>query len=274
MLWESADPADALKQRFGFASAATAATWVKETLGACWGIEVDQCDRLVISAWNAMAWVIAGDRRLIAKWSAFPKIFPRLNDAASVTVWLHERGIPVAVPIQAVDGRRLVEVSNGERGRFRSKLPLPGNRFLVGVLPVLDGELLDVADHRQVVHAGQTLAAVHVALAAYAHPVEGRRPVNGKQLVHNDFRSANLLHDGAKISAVLDLEEITFDTRVADLAKAAVMLGTRYRDWAPTPADVRATFIDGYSSCVALTHEDRRCLDSKVSSVLAAKWWT
>ena len=71
----------------------------------------------------------------------------------------------------------------------------------------------------------------------------------------------------------MDLEEITYDTRVADLAKAAVMLGTRYRDWAPTTVEVRTTFIDSYSSCFRLTPQDRRELDTKVSEVLAAKWW-
>jgi homoserine kinase type II len=69
------------------------------------------------------------------------------------------------------------------------------------------------------------LATVHDALAAYPHqtPRGGVRP-EPKQLVHNDFRSANILHEGTKITAVLDLEELTYDTRVADLAKSAVLL--------------------------------------------------
>ena len=144
---------------------------------------------------------------------------------------------------------------------------------MVGVLPVVDGNLLDVGDHHQVAQAGRMLAAVHDALAAYKGPVEGRRRSGNDQLVHNDFRSANLLHDGAKISAVLDLEEITYDTRVADLAKAAVMLGTQYRDWSPTRADVRTAFINSYSTCFPLTPEDHRELDARISAVLAAKWW-
>ena len=229
MLWESTEPAGALKQRFGFDNSIVAATWVTETLAASWDITVDHCDRIVISGWNAMAWISAGESPLIVKWSAFPKVFPRLKDAASVTVWLHERHIPVARPIQAVDGRHLVDTTNHARGRFRSKLALPGSRFLVGVLPVLGGDLLDTDDNAQVVDAGQMLAAVHDALASYPHPVEGRRPSGDEQLVHNDFRAANLLHDAKAITAVLDLEEITFDTRSADLGKAAVMLATRYR---------------------------------------------
>ena len=273
MLWESTDPHDALKKRFGFQSAAIAATWVADTLSATWGISVDQCDRLVISAWNAMAWITADERRLIAKWSAIPSLFGRLKDLSSVTEWLHGHDIPVAVPIATLDGRRLVEVANEARGRLRSKLPLPGNRFLVGVVPVLDGNLLDIGDHDQVAEAGRVLAAVHDALAAYTGPVDGRRRSGDDQLVHNDFRSANLLHDGARISAVLDLEEITYDKRVADLAKAAVMLGTQYRDWAPTPADVRTAFIDSYSTCFPLTLDDHRELDAKIFAVLAANGW-
>ncbi len=259
MLWERADPGDALTSRFGFPSAVAAATWVTETLDARWGIAVDRCDELVISGWNAMAWCTAGDRRLIAKWSAVPMRFGRLRDAASVTVWLEACGIPVAAPISAIDGRRLTEE--------------PGRHFLLGVLPVLDGHLLDVGDERHVVDAGEMLAAVHDALAAYPEPVEGRRRSGKDQLVHNDFRSANVLHDGVGITGVLDLEDITFDTRLADLAKAAVLLATRYRDWAPTAADVRATFIHSYASCVPLTAQDHRELDARMTAVLAANGW-
>lgn len=273
MLWEPTDPNDALETRFGFRTTAEVATWVTETLSGVWGISVDRVDRVVISAWNAMVWVAAGERDLIVKWSALPSVFARLEDAAAVTVWLDRHEVPVAVPIATFDGRRLVEVGNSARGRLRSKLPRPGARFLVGVLPVLDGELLDVADERHVIDAGEMLATVHNVLGGYADPVAGRRPTNGDQIVHNDFRSANVLHDGTRITAVLDLEEITYGRRVADLAKAAVMLGTRYRDWAPTPVAARTTFIDSYSERSPLTDADRRDLEAEMSAVLAAEWW-
>lgn len=273
MLWESTDPNDVLKERFGFESVVDVTTWLAETLPVVWGIAVGHLDRVVISGWNAMAWIAADDRHLIVKWSALPTVFPRLVDASAVTVWLDQHEIPVASPIASLDGRRLVEVGNDAGGHLRSGLREPDSRFLVGVLPVRDGTLLDVSDHRQVVDAGEMLAALHETLDAYPGAVGGRLPSAGEQLVHNDFRSANILHDGSRISAVLDLEEITFGKRVADLAKAAVMLGAQYRDWAPTPVEVRIAFIDSYSTRCPLTAEERHELTSEMTKVLAAKWW-
>ncbi len=273
MLWEEVDADQALVKRFGFTTAAAASAWVTETLATRWGIGVDRCERLVISGWNAMAWVTAGQCHLIAKWSALPNRFSHLKDAASVTASLGRSGVPVPTPMSALDGACLVELPNHTRGRLRSALPLPGSRFLVGVLPVLDGELLDVDDETQVVQAGEMLAFVHDALALYSDPVDGRRPVRGEQLVHNDFRSANLLHDGVQISGVLDLEEIKHDTPIADLAKAAVLLGTRYRHWAPTTPDVRSTFIASYGARIPLTSADKRELDARIAAVLNASWW-
>jgi homoserine kinase type II len=71
-------------------------------------------------------------------------------------------------------------------------------------------------------------ATLHEALAAYPHRIDGGRPTGQQQLVHNDFRSANILHGGTSITAVLDFEDVTYRTRVVDLAKATVLLGTRY----------------------------------------------
>ena len=85
------------------------------------------------------------------------------------------------------------------------------------------------------------LATVHEALAAYPHRVDGGRPARHEQLVHDDFRSANILHDGATISAVLDLEEVRYDARVADLITKATPVYTAL-DSAPkaglTPTDI------------------------------------
>lgn len=102
--------------------------------------------------------------------------------------------------------------------------------------------------------------------------MNGRTGSDGEQLVHNDFRSANVLHDGARVTAVLDLEEIKHDNRLGDLAKAAVMLGCRYRDWAPTTEDVRETFIDAYSSRLPLRDAQRRELDRRIAEQIKAPW--
>lgn len=140
MLWEADDPAEQLTRRFGFHDRASAAEWVADALQGHWDLDVTGCDRLVISAWNVMAWVATDDRRLIAKWSALPQRFAHLVDAARVATWLDTCGIPVAAPIPATDGRLLVEFGNEAKGRLRSRLSLPGRQFLLGVLPVVEGE--------------------------------------------------------------------------------------------------------------------------------------
>jgi homoserine kinase type II len=251
MLWESVDAAEALTTRFGFASAASAADWASDALWDGWAIAVDHCDRLVISAGNVLAWVTADDRRLIAKWSAFPLLFPRLADTATLTVWLQTGGIPVAAPLPAMDGRLRLELKN----------------VSLGVYPVVDGDLLDADDPIQVTEAGHMLARLHETLAVYPHRIDGGGPTRHDRLVHNDFRSANLLHDGTRITAVLDFEEVTYDTRVADLAKATVLLGTRYRNWGPTSQDVREAFVSAYHDEAPLTSTEQNELRLRITAV-------
>ena len=276
LLWEAGDAGQQLERRFGFRGAVEAAEWVGETLARRWDLHVTSCDRIVISSWNAMAWLVAGDRRLIAKWSAAPPRFARLRDAAQVTSWLEDHDLPVAAPITSTDGRLLVEFANEAKARLASRLPLPGSRFLLGVLPVVDGDLLDIDDAAHVVDAGRMLAAIHEALGAYPDRVGRGRPKGSEQLVHNDFRSANLLHDGTRITAVLDLEEVTYASRIADLAKAAVLLGTRYRDWRPTPEEVREAFVAAYldRARTVLSPSQRKDFDAVVASLLRKGWWT
>jgi homoserine kinase type II len=197
MLWGSDDPADVLSERFGFADAGSAADWLQDTLWDTWVIAVDDCDRLVMSASSVLAWITSGGRHLIVKWSVSPPLFQRLADTATLTMWLNARGIPVAAPIRAKDGRLRVEIDN----------------VSLGVSPVIGGDLLDVGDPWHVTEAGHMLARLHEALAAYPRPVDGGKPTRGEQLVQNDFRSANILHDGTSITAVLDFEEATYRTR-------------------------------------------------------------
>ena len=75
-----------------------------------------------------LAWVTADDRRLTAKWSAFPWLFRRQADTATLAVWLQASGIPVVAPIPAMDGRLRLELTS------------------LGAYPVVDGDLLDVDD--------------------------------------------------------------------------------------------------------------------------------
>ena len=270
MLWEATDPAHALLTRFGFPDAAVAGSWVVDLVAEHWGLTVERCDRIFISSWKALAWVFVDGAPFIVKWSASPARFAALREAASITNWLHERDVPVAVPMPTTDGASLVEVVTPGRRGLRARFHLQGSRFLIGMLPVLPGELLDIDNERHVVHAGEMLAAVHVALARYP---SGRRRNLDEQLIHNDFRSANVLHDGTRITGVLDLEEAKIGSRVADVAKAAVMLGTKYRNWVPTRPEVRRHFVESYSARLPLTPADRRELERRMTAVLAARWW-
>ncbi|MET8522441.1 phosphotransferase [Nocardioides sp. NPDC004968] len=258
MLWESADPDAALTERFGFASPAEATDWVTGVLAEHWGLKLTACERLVISDANCLAWITVDGCRMIAKWSMRPRVFARLAAIARLTAWLGERGIPVSMPQAARDGRVQVEVDG----------------FSLGLQRVVDGELLDITDPDQVRAAGEMLARMHAAMADYPELIPtDEPPAPGAQLVGNDFRSANILWSGGKIAAVLDLEETTYRRRVDDLAQAAVLLGTRYHHWRPTPADVRGAFVAAYKSVLPLAEDDAGALEDSIEAHLRRIPW-
>lgn len=257
MLWESVDPADALTTRFGFSDALAASDWVHDVLWERWAIPVADCERLVMSAGNLLAWITADGKRLIAKWSIFPVLFRRLSDVATLTRSLQTSGVPVAAPIPAKDGRLRVEVDN----------------VSLGVYPVVDGDLLEVDDVTQVTEAGHMLATLHRALAAYPRRIDGGVPSPGQQLVHNDFRSANILHDGVRITAVLDFEEVTYRKRVADLARATVLLGTRYHNWRQTDPVVQEVFVSAYHDRYPLPPAEQKELREHIAVVVKQLGW-
>lgn len=233
MLWESTDPAEALTRRFRFDSPTAVVGWLSEVLAQHWGLTSSSCERLVISDNNMMAWITVGERRMIAKWSIRTPVFTRLAAIARLTRWLDERGVPVSAPQPALDGRLQLELDG----------------VSLGLQNVIPGDLLDVTDAAQVQAAGEMLATLHAELAAYPDVVPTAEPPrSGTQLVGNDFRSANILWASGQISAVLDLEEATYERRLDDLAKAAAYLGTRYHDWAPTPPSAREAFIAAYQA--------------------------
>jgi homoserine kinase type II len=281
MLWETVDPYTALDTRFAFARPEDAASWLRATLAGRWGVAVHRCERIVLSARNALAWLETDAGKLLAKWSVAPGLHPRLAALAELTAWLHGRRLPVSPPLAALDGSLQLATPKGS----------------LGLQTVKAGELLDPGDPAQVKEAGSVLAAFHDALAGYPRaavvvscsgasspydpglatglgicervtrwldsgaPGSASRAVAflrdrltsfpeanlpGPQLVHNDIRSANILCRGSQVSALLDFEEVTLDHRVCDLAKAAVMLGTRFRNWAPLDLEVQRSFVDGY----------------------------
>ena len=280
MLWESVDPHEALMRRFGFADTSQLAGWVRTALAGAWGVEVISCDRVVLSAGNALVWITSSTGRMIVKWSVRHPLFVRLANLARLTSWLHGRGLPVSAPIPALTGDLQVERDGCS----------------IGVQAVIKGSMLDPDNLAQVRAAGGVLATLHLALAEYpgagrlgpggqADPTSLRARIEGwlhsgagdhvaslaealrrrldslpsdaalppPQLVHLDVRSANLLCDGDQISAILDFEEAGIDFPVDDLAKAVVLLGTRYRQWGPVSPATHDTFVAGYRAVRALS---------------------
>lgn len=264
MLWEKVDAAAALTERFGFADGAQAGAWVLEAVRGAWAVEVDECDRLVLSDRNVMAWLRGPGGRYVAKACCSPLRFARLADAARLVAWLGAEGLPVAASVPTPDGQVQLEPWSGPDGRALSLV----------LQPAVEGALLDVEDPEQLAQAGATLARLHAAMAGYPGDIVDVRPGAGEQLVHHDFRSANVLHDGERIVAVLDFEEVQARPRAADLARAAVFLATRYHDWRPTTRDQREAFVDAYEAVTPLTGAERAVADWCVAVELAAMGWS
>jgi homoserine kinase type II len=241
----------------------------------------------VISDRNALARLRTPSGQLLAKWSVTPERFPRLSQIARLTHWPDGHGLPVPAAVQSMD--RCLQVEVGQISMCLQR--------------VIQGDLLDVEDGDQVQAAGACLAWLHQALAAYPDvdqvvPPEGRpeplaasvtdwlesvgahapaeardtlrrlvadAPVDRRpvQLVHGDFRSSNILCAGSKIAAV-DFEEARLDHCIDEVARSAVMPGTRFRDWGPVSADVRAMFLSGYQSVRRLTPVEASWWDALV----------
>ena len=259
MLWESVDPATALTARFGFADVDHAASWLGETLAGRWARRMDRCDRLVISATNLLAWLAVDGQQVVAKCSVELSNFARLAEVDALVAWLHSEGIPVAAPIAARD----------------SRLRLEQDGFSLGLYPLVDGDLLDVADARQVEAAGRMLATLHEALATYPLAFDGeQQETPNRQLIHGDFRSANILQANAEITGILDFDEAGYRSKVADLAKAAVLLGTRFHDWQPTSLETRGAFLAAYGEVAPLTGVQQDELQHSITAVLNHFGWT
>lgn len=277
MLWETEDPQEVLRDRFGFTDAAAAARWIAATVVDHWHIDVLATERLVMSDRNALAWIATSDGPMLLKWSVVPERFVRLGAAARLTDRLGRAGLPVSAPVPTHGGCLQLEVDGASACLQR----------------VVPGDLLDPDDGAQVHAAGAALARLHQALAEvpdHAGLTDDRTPptplrtrltawVDGRashlppwatgaltrlverapidplpvQLVHGDFRSANILCTGPVITAILDFEEMRLDHRVMELAGSSVLLGTRFRDWAPVSTDVHARLLAGYESVSPLS---------------------
>lgn len=285
MLWEPTDATGALRDRFGFEDLAAASDWLRTHLAGSWDIAVESCERLMISGNQAIAWLHTDCGALVAKWSREESAFTRLAAVSDLLAELAARGQPVVEPLATRDGRR------------RAVLVHEAIELSVVVQPVVAGDHLDVTDPAAVHAAGAALARLHDAMAGYTDPrltdpvspraltwPDGADPDRttwqrlradfphlgelhaDPQVVHFDFRAANVLTARSQVTAVLDFDDVGFDVCVSDLAHAAVYLATLFTDWSPTPAPVRAALVAGYESVRALHESERAWLPVLIRS--------
>jgi Ser/Thr protein kinase RdoA (MazF antagonist) len=286
MLWESAEPRQALRERFGLDGFDDAVSWLGEGLAEVWAIEVETCERILISDQNAIAWVSTDRGALVVKWSRAQLLFDKFTAIAHLLRALHEQGVPVAAPLPSVEAQYRAIVHSGAQ-------PLS-----VTVQPQVPGDLLHISDEPAVHRSGACLAGLHDALAQQPdgllrgpaqtldlrerienwldHHDPGRAPLASArlreqvaslppidaepQLIHNDYRASNILMAGSEVVAVIDFDEIAWDYRIRDLANSFVVLGTHFRNWQPTPTSVRDVFLAGYESVRPLTSLEREWL--------------
>lgn len=288
MLWESADAERALRERFGLDGLDGAAQWLTEVLAEHWGLVVRDLPRLTLSDHNAIAWATTDRGPLIVKLSRAPDRFAQIAATTRLLTDLAARGIPVAAPLPSGDGEVRLEVDG------------PSGPLSVAVLPEVDGDWLEVADLPAVHAAGACLATLHGALEDVdtddlphdtPRPLTGRitawltdhdpgrapaasarltellaelpAPEDSPQLIHGDFRAANLLVQGGRIAAVLDFDEVRVDHRMADLAQASTYLATLFRNWGPLPAPARTALRAGYESVRPLSPLESRWLEAQ-----------
>lgn len=280
MLWEDVDPLAALRERFGFADAEDAADWVRRMLATHWEVDVADCVRVVLSDRNVIAWLQSSAGPLVVKWSCDVPRFPALEASTELLSELDRKGVPVAAPLPSQDARVRRELAGPLGPLSLAVLPEVDGHWLdvddlaavrdagaalarvhaalrscTGRLPAPTAgataqeepadrirRWLAQSDHGAVPEASQRLAhLLEQAPALTAEP----------QLVHHDFRSANILVRDSAVVAVLDLDEAEPAHRVDDLARASVYLATRFRDWGPTPAPAREALRAGYEAALA-----------------------
>lgn len=284
MLWEAADAATALRDRFGHRDPVEASAWLATVLAADYGISMGSCERIMMSDSNALAWVTTDDgSRLIAKWSVKPSRFAHLSHVAALTNWLGSEGVPVSAPVHTCRGH----------------LQLERDGISLGLQRAIGGDLLDTDDPHLTREAGAILARLHFHLRRYPQAADFQhttpdRPLRAQilawldshpdhvdssvadalrqlvdhaeelpadqQLVHGDYRSANILADGTSVVGILDFEECRWDHPVVELARQAVLIGTRYHDWGPVSHTTHDQLRAGYESERPLTPAE-------------ASWW-
>ncbi len=282
MLWESADADTALTRRFGFAGADEATRWLSETLSTRYKIELGSLDRLVISDANLMAWTVTSEGPLIVKSCRYPGVHPRLRAIAELVAWLARDGFPVSAPVPTPDGELQLECG---------ALSVGVQRIITG--DMLDTTQLDQATRAGDVLADLHEALARYPGAAddidrtptvpletdVAQWLEKNSPEEPRvqhalatlqrhtagldsagldtQLIHLDYRAANILWADNDIAAVLDFEQIVRGYRVSDLANSATLLATHFHNWGPLTAEALDAFLTAYEKRRPLTEKER-----------------
>lgn len=284
MLWEQADPGLRLRDRFGLEDAAAASAWLTTALAGTWDIGVRACTRIVLSDTNALAWLDTSAGPLVAKWSVATERFARLEALSHVLARLARDGVPVSALLPTPDGRLQVEVDGVSPGLQRE---VAGAILDVGdphqvhaagaALARLHRHLADLPDEiadapaLRIPEAPPSLSRrlqdwldagrphlPEAALRALRDGTPDDTEELPRQLLHGDFRSTNVLWEGGRISGILDLDEARRDHRIDEVARSAVLLGTRFTDWEPVTPAIRADFLRGYAGENPLTPTEAR----------------
>lgn len=243
---------------------------------------------MVISSHSAIVWIRSHDGEWVMKWSGARPLFPRLAYSTEVMARLAARGLPVAAPhplaggqvrvVVEAPGRELsvcilpevagewLDVDDAEAvrvaGASLAELHLALSEEPLGELPapVRSGlrervvAWLANADHGHDPAASERLRDLLAAT-----PESDQRGLQSTpQLLHGDWRAANILTRGSDVVAVLDFDDMEVGTRVDELARSAVYLRTRFRDWQPTSPTARQTFRAGYESVCPLSPTESR----------------
>lgn len=256
MMWEPGDPAPALTERFGFTDTGHAATWLTDVIRERWGLDVEGCDRLMLSSTRLLAWMRIDGDRVVAKCTVDPNLFAGLAEIDQLIAWLGSEGIPVAAPIPTI----------------ASGLRAERDGISLALSPAVEGGALDAGDEQQLIAAGRTLGRLHLTLMDYPTRLSCV-PGETRQLVHGDFRSANILQRHGQITAVLDFDETSYRSRAWEVGRSSVLLGTRYRDWRPLSAGRRTAFLTAYQEVAPLTINELRSVDGVVAAVLQHFGW-
>ncbi|MFZ4662828.1 MAG: phosphotransferase [Caldilineaceae bacterium] len=280
MLWESTDPHVTLTQRFHFATADAAQQWLVAAVADTYGITVTSVDRLVMSSYNLIAWLTTSAGPLLAKCCAFAEAHQHLLKCGELVHWLDQTGLPVSPPLVATTGavqNRCDHLSVSVQRVISGELLEPTHAEQAHAAGVALARLHQaLASYPQAALFAPSVSVPSLSIAVAervtqemaaltdAALVEGSKrllkqiqrletTLLSPQLVHGDYRAANVLWQADRIAAVLDFEEVRWGYQVNDLAWATVHLGTRYHDWGPVVRTVHQTFLRGYTTVTPLT---------------------